>query len=75
MDGVVADFVKAALKVHNKQDPWHNNPKHHGSYDIDKIWNLTFTEFWTPINDDDNFWNALDKTEEADELMEFLEAL
>lgn len=75
MDGVVANFVKAALAVHDKKNPWKENPSNCGSYDIDKIWGLTPSEFWQPINSSETFWHDLDKTEEADELMELVDAL
>lgn len=75
MDGIVADFVQAALNIHKKKNPWEENHKHKGKYDIDQIWGMTLSEFWGPINAEEYFWHNLLKTPEADELMELFEAL
>lgn len=74
MDGVVADFVAGALKVHNMiGNPYTAS----GAPKGDAAWNLitkigiTPEEFWAPMGYD--FWRNLPKTKEADDLIGFLQ--
>lgn len=70
MDGVLAQFVEGAAKAHNRPDPFDNNPEALGVFDIEKIWKITPEEFWAPINSrGQSFWEDLDKTPEADEIV------
>ena len=64
-DGVIADFVGGASKVHGVPPP--SSPI---QWDLAKLWGMAEEEFWAPI-DNLEFWSNLPKTPEADELVEF----
>lgn len=71
LDGVVADFVSAVLDLHSLT-PEEVLPNMKGSYSIDKILNVSPTRFWKIIEEAPYFWEALEKTEEADQIFALL---
>lgn len=72
IDGVLADFTSACAKAHNKQLPF-NSPSHRGHYDLAEAWGITASEFWKPLTEDQTFWHNLEKTSEADPLLDIIE--
>lgn len=69
MDGVVADFVGAACKAHNRSWPY-DDPKNRGKFEIEPAWGITPKEFWAPIDAlGVDFWLNLEKTPEADKII------
>jgi 5'(3')-deoxyribonucleotidase len=65
MDGVIADFVSAAVRVHGKPDPY-LLPSSLGIFDMEKLWGITIEEFWAPINDAGaSFWSTLEPMKDA----------
>lgn len=73
LDGVLADFTGAVFKLHDKPDPWVNNPSNQKQYDLANLWGISSTQFWEPINKDPDFWFNLEKLPHADELVNYLE--
>jgi len=71
LDGVMADFVGAAIRLHRYQ-PAEILPNMKGSYDIEKILEIPAQDFWGKISEDILFWHGLEKTEEADSLLELV---
>lgn len=71
MDGVLANFVGAACRVHNR--PWpYDDPKNLGRFEIEPAWGISPREFWKPIDAAGiGFWENLEKTEFADRLIRF----
>lgn len=67
MDGVLSDFVGAACRVHELT--CYDKPEHIGRFDMEKIWGMTLEQFWRPTNDW-HFWAELEKTAEADTIVE-----
>lgn len=72
IDGVLADFVGAALAVHKAENPWKVNSKNLGNYDLVKLLNMNPNKFWDPLNSHD-FWSSLDPLPDGLSLLEFLE--
>ena len=72
IDGVLADFVGAALQLHKAKNPWETNPKNLGKYDIAKLLAMTPKEFWAPTDSHD-FWANLRPYQEGRALLDFLE--
>jgi 5'(3')-deoxyribonucleotidase len=72
MDGVIADFVAGACAHHGIANPW-DRPEMLGEWDFMKALpeGMSATTFWGSLGLD--FWANLDKTSEADELVEYLE--
>lgn len=68
MDGVIADFVSGACKVHGRPNPY-DDPKNHGVWEIDSLWGMTAREFWAPCNNNPDFWDNLEKTEDSDRIV------
>jgi 5'(3')-deoxyribonucleotidase len=71
MDGVMCDFVTAVLRLNNT-DP-KILEKFKGDYEITKHLKMTPTDFWKRIEEEEDFWHYLEKTSEADDLMNHLE--
>jgi 5'(3')-deoxyribonucleotidase len=68
-DGVLADFIGALCKVHGRANPY-TNPASLGHFDTEKLWGISETEFWAPIASNSlEFWEGIDKTPEADEIV------
>lgn len=71
MDGVVADWMAGAMKLHNKPYPY-NDPANRGEHgwDVVKLWNMSPFDFWGAMEFD--FWADLDPTPEADAIIKIL---
>lgn len=70
LDGVIVDFVKGICKLHGRDNPYEASSNHHGLFDMDKIWEMTASDFWSPCGYD--FWMGLEFHEEAAEILEIL---
>ena len=70
MDGVIADFLSGVSKAHNRPLPY-DRPEAMGVWDTEVLWGITAKEFWAPV-DNLSFWKGLDKTKEADALVDLL---
>ena len=72
LDGVVADFVSAALALHkaNHKEVLSNML---GRFCLTEALGLTTSQFWKGIEEEPFFWQNLDKTPEADLLFSILE--
>lgn len=69
MDGVIADFIGALCKVHGRETPY-TKPESLGKFDTEKLWGISDKEFWAPVAENSlEFWEGIDKTPEADELV------
>jgi len=69
MDGVLDDFVGAACREHVR--PCYDKPEHYGIFDMEKIWGITPKAFWSKLDVDAyKFWRRLEKTPEADEIVQ-----
>lgn len=68
MDGVLVDFLGGISRVHNRPLPY-SQPENRGSWDVDKLWGITVDEFWAPVNAEPTFWETLQPTAEATELV------
>lgn len=71
MDGVVADFVGGVFK-HFNFDASNYNPR--GDYDLTKYLDIPTGEFWSRLDTNETFWESLEPTPEAFQLMELLES-
>lgn len=71
IDGVVADFVGAMCKAHGRENPY-LNANTSLTYKMDSLWGMSATEFWKPTLNKE-FWAEMEKTEEADSLIQSLE--
>lgn len=67
MDGVVADFVRAAMRLHDKPWPYGEGAAGDDYWDIIGLWSMTPEEFWAPLGRD--FWSSVPKTPDADEVV------
>jgi len=67
MDGVLADFVKGACVAHLRD--CYDKPEHLGIFDMEKLWGISVAEFYAPLKGFE-FWASLDKTPEADAIVE-----
>lgn len=74
MDGVIADFVGAACRAHNRPNPYRPClPKAQGEFDMAAVWGITHRDFWKPVVAKSlQFWTDLEKTPEADAIVEFV---
>ena len=63
MDGIIADFVTSACKLHKLDNPY-LKPEYQGVYGIETIFGMTPAQFWEPI--DYKFWRNLGKMPDAD---------
>ena len=74
LDGVLADFVGAAVKAHGRPNPWNEGMDALGVDSFETIWGITTEEFYKPIKAlGKDFWADLDKTREADYLVHVVE--
>jgi 5'(3')-deoxyribonucleotidase len=69
IDGVVADFVSAVIALHGTS-PESVIPYMRGSYDIQAHLGISAKKFWGAISEEPTFWEELDKTKEADQILE-----
>jgi len=67
MDGVLADFVGGICKLHNRT--CYDKPEHMGEFKMEKLWGMSKEEFWIP-QDKQGFWLGLEKTVEADDIVQ-----
>lgn len=72
IDGVLANFVDAALRIHQCKNPWQTNPKNLGHYDLPNLLAMTPNEFWEPTNNHE-FWANLAVLQDGLSLINFLE--
>jgi 5'(3')-deoxyribonucleotidase len=63
MDGVLCDFIGAALAVHGLPDPY-ADPANLGDFGLHGLLGLDEGEFWRPL-DNPGFWQNLYPTREA----------
>ena len=63
MDGVLANFLKAACAMHNR--PY--EPKEITQFDVADIWGISRNEFWKPLGGQE-FWENLEPHEWAGDL-------
>lgn len=75
MDGVLVDFVGAALRLHRATDLYTKYPGALGTFDIEKVLGITQDQFWAPINEETTFWEDLQPTAEAEWIVETLERI
>lgn len=73
MDGVVADFVGAALPLFNEYDTIEFWSQNKGKYDIAGILGLSQKEFWDRIEIQPYFWEDILVYPEAGELVNICE--
>lgn len=57
MDGVLTDFVSHICQLHGRDNPYLGD-KHLGLFDMDKIWGMSASEFWSPCGYE--FWSTMD---------------
>jgi len=61
MDGVLANFNRAALVAHGAEDLWEKDERRGPEcWDTPKLLGITPSEFWEPLKDA-NFWSSLDR--------------
>lgn len=70
MDGVIVDLLGGMCKFHNLTNPY-ANPDNYGVYNIANAFGISEEECWGRCEKD--FWMNLEPTEEAKELIFFLE--
>ncbi len=68
MDGVLADFTAAALRVHGATLPYHEI-----RWDFDKQIGVPPEKFWAPFGFE--FWRSLDPTPEFHDLIRLVDTL
>lgn len=69
MDGVLVDFNKGIHAVHNRQDIYQTNfEMAKGKFHLAPLWGISKKEFWEPTLTP-GFWESLDKTPEADDIV------
>jgi len=78
VDGVLADFPRAACKLHGRpylyEEPLRADAV--GVWDMEKCWGISEDEFWEPINEaGEEFWRTLDFTPDAHEIIEIVERI
>ena len=61
MDGVLVDFVSAALKAHNRPDPYVNGM--YAGKRLEDVWEMSPSKFWEPMRGHE-FWAKLKPTKE-----------
>lgn len=72
MDGVLADFCTAALKVHESPFDYRTYPVP-GQYSMEKILNISASEFWSKIDEGgEAFWANLPEFPWTEELIDLL---
>lgn len=73
LDGVIADFIGGACKVHNVPNPYLDK-KNRGPdfWDIEKVLNIPSDKFWKDMEED--FWENLSFTPEGSEILSIVES-
>ena len=72
MDGVLVDFSKRCLELHNRTIDW-THPDNFGEFDMAKILGISQNEFWKPINTTE-FWESLDWMHDGKEILQMCES-
>lgn len=67
MDGVLCDFVSAAMEMHGKFYDAATYPK--GEWGIEKVLGISKTQFWKEINGNVGFWESLKAFDHTNQLM------
>lgn len=71
MDGVLVDFVTAALRLHGRMDVEENWPA--GTWDFPTVLGISDREFWHPIHEAGaEFWASLTSYPWCDELLSLI---
>lgn len=70
LDGVLANFHKAIMKLHNKQDDPFDIPENRGKPDAPIYWGMTKNQFYRDAGYD--FWYNLEPTEEFEEIIKLV---
>lgn len=71
MDGVVADFIAEMCYSHDRNNPWKEDKKNLGFWDMAKLWGMSEQEFWEPANFQD-WWEHISPKKYGFELIRFL---
>lgn len=71
MDGIVADFVLSACRLHNRMDLYGSWPK--GEWDMATVFGQSDSVMWGLINKTEGFWSNLEKTHDADDIYKICE--
>lgn len=66
MDGVVSNFVKAALHVHGRADYLVTN------WNFFSDWGMNENDFWKPIDNTPSFWHELEPYENTLDIVELV---
>lgn len=74
MDGVIADFVKAACAAHGRKYDEIYPPGRQSSWEMEPLLDLSTRDFWQPLRGR-AFWAELPKMPEADALVYALNAM
>ena len=69
IDGVVADFVGGACRLHGVPDPY-LKPENHGHYEIQDLVGIHGPAFWDPMGEE--FWANLEPTTHMQEIVTLL---
>jgi 5'(3')-deoxyribonucleotidase len=70
MDGVLTDFIGGACRAHQVDNPY-NRPEALGEWHLEKLLGISANHFWRVIDEDPGFWVNLEKTDEADKIVQF----
>lgn len=68
MDGVLADFEGGICASLGRKSPYLDAASY-GTFDMEKLWNISAEEFWRGTQRN-GFWRDLEKTPEADAIVE-----
>lgn len=71
MDGILTEFMTAALKLHGKEYPW-NDPAKHGQFELTDLLGMAKKDFWTPLRYD--FWFNLEWTTDGRDILRLAES-
>jgi hypothetical protein len=73
LDGVIADFTTGYCGVHGIPNPFTLDPTFRGdeAWDVIAQTGMSPADFWRPMGRD--FWGSLQKTEEADEIVQIID--
>jgi len=73
MDGVIVDFVRGSLEVHNlKMTTEELYKDHYGQWDFVSILGMSDAAFWKPMNEE--FWAKLEWTHDGETILKMVEA-
>jgi 5'(3')-deoxyribonucleotidase len=67
LDGVLVDFIGAALRLHSRED-FFETPSNRGLWDIEELVAGSKRKFWAPL-DGPKFWSSLEKLPESDQIV------